>query len=74
MKHYTVEELDRYRNGDMNAIGRINCAKHLKDCPECRSRFEGLREDDKLLAMLRRNFARFDAVINERSVKKADQP
>jgi len=70
MKHYTSEELEGYRNGDMSVSEHENCTRHLTDCQECRARFDELKEDDKLLATIRRNFARFNAVLSNREVRK----
>lgn len=53
MKHYSKEELDLYRNGKMSVLGKITCAAHLKNCPECAILLQELEEDDKLIAHLR---------------------
>ena len=53
MKHYTKEELELYRNGQMSVLGRIHCAAHLKECGECAGRMEELQADDALIADLR---------------------
>jgi len=70
MKHYTIEELDRYRNGDMNLLSRISCAGHLKQCETCRNLLETLKKDDLLLEAVRRNLARFHAATEEPSRDK----
>ena len=70
MRHYTTEELDRYRNGDMNMLSRISCAGHLKQCEICRNLLETLKQDDILLETVRRNIARFHAASVEQSQKK----
>lgn len=53
IKHYTKEELDLYRNKDMSVLGRINCASHLKICPECSRLLDELAEDDKFISALK---------------------
>jgi predicted anti-sigma-YlaC factor YlaD len=53
MKHYSKEELDLYRNGKMSVLGKITCAAHLKNCPECTGLLKELEDDDQLLAHLR---------------------
>ncbi|MBO7329133.1 MAG: hypothetical protein J6W00_10235 [Lentisphaeria bacterium] len=53
MAHYTKEELDLYRTGKLSLLGRINCAAHLKSCPECTKLLEELEQDDKLLKELK---------------------
>jgi len=65
MKHYTIEELDRYRNGDMNILVRISCREHLKQCESCRILLETLKKDDLLLDAVRKNIARFSAASGE---------
>lgn len=53
MKHYTQEELELYRNGQMSVLGRINCTSHLKVCKECSMLLQELLEDDRLISNLR---------------------
>ena len=53
MKHYTQEELELYRNGQMSVLGRISSSSHLKECDECSKLLEELQEDDRLIANLR---------------------
>ena len=53
MRHYTREELDCYRNGDMNLFSRIICTEHLKNCGSCHKLLDSLKEDDVLLDELR---------------------
>ena len=53
MEHYTKEELDQYRNGEMSVLGKIRCSAHLKNCPECAKLLEELNSDDQLLRDLR---------------------
>lgn len=53
MKHYTREELELYRNGQMSVLGRIGCSSHLKECETCSKLLEELQEDDQLIARIR---------------------
>ncbi len=59
MKHYTKEELDMYRHGQMSVLGRIGCASHLQNCSECAKLMEELKEDDKLIADLRSSIQQY---------------
>ena len=59
MKHYTREELELYRNGQMSVLGRIICTSHLRECTECMKIIEELKEDDKLIANLRSSVQQF---------------
>jgi len=70
MRHYTTEELDRYRNGDMNMLSRISCAGHLKQCGVCRNLLDALKQDDLLLDAVRKNLVRFSAASEEQFSKK----
>lgn len=70
MRHYTTEELDRYRNGDMNMLSRISCAGHLKQCEVCRNFLDALKQDDLLLDAVRKNLVRFSAASKEQSQRK----
>ena len=59
MKHYTKEELDMYRHGQMSVLGRIGCSSHLQNCIECAKLMEELQEDDKLIADLRSSIQQY---------------
>ena len=59
MKHYTQEELELYRNGQMSVLGRIACTSHLRECAECLKIMEELKEDYKLIANLRSSVQQF---------------
>ena len=53
MKHYSEEELEMYRNGQMSVLNRITCASHLQNCTECAKRLEELKENDQFIIDLR---------------------
>ncbi|MCQ2352210.1 MAG: hypothetical protein MJ033_01885 [Victivallaceae bacterium] len=53
MAHYTAEELEIYRHGEMSVLGRIACAEHLKKCPQCAKLLKKLESDDHFLDALR---------------------
>jgi hypothetical protein len=53
MKHYTKEELELFRNGQMSILGRLRCSAHLKECHECSKVMEELKEDDNLISEVR---------------------
>lgn len=53
MKHYTKEELEMYRHGELSVIGKITCSTHLQQCSKCRKMLEELNADDQLLKELR---------------------
>lgn len=53
MKHYTKEELELYRHGQMSVLGRIACSSHLKECESCAKRLEELEHDDTFVRELR---------------------
>jgi len=69
MSHYTKEDLELYRNHKMSVLGRIACATHLKDCPECQRLVAELEDDDKLIKDLRNSLATF-AAIEQQITKK----
>ena len=70
MKHYTIDELDRYRNGDMNMLSRISCASHLKQCDGCRNLLEALGKDDEFLEAVRKSVIRFKEISEELPLDK----
>lgn len=53
MKHYTIEEIDRYVHGEMGVLSRIKCASHLKSCEECRNLVENVEKNDAFISKLR---------------------
>lgn len=52
-RHYSLPELERYRNRIMPHLSRFRCWFHLLFCKRCRLRLCRLREDDELVAELR---------------------
>lgn len=53
--HYTIFELDQYRNHVMSWFRRIFCQLHLQHCHCCRERLTRLRLDDMLILDLRKS-------------------
>jgi len=53
MKHYTKAELELYRHGEMGVLGRLQCSRHLRECPTCARRMKELGDDDALVGELR---------------------
>ncbi len=53
MAHYTKEELELYRHGEMSVLGRISCESHLKHCQKCAKLLDELRDEDRFVDELR---------------------
>lgn len=53
--HYTIYELDQYRNYAMTWVRRFFCRFHLLHCHRCRERLTRLRQDDMLIMDLRKS-------------------
>lgn len=53
MTHYTKEDLELFRNGQMSVLGKIGCAAHLKNCKECAELLKELESEDRLIHDLR---------------------
>ena len=60
MKHYSKEELDRYRHHGMSVLGRINCAAHLKKSDTCAARLVELEQDDQLVQEIKESLQSYD--------------
>ena len=60
MSHYSREDLDMFRHGKLSVLGRIACAAHLKQCPECAAKLRELEADDAFLRRLRDSIRMFD--------------
>ena len=69
MKHYTKEELELYRHGQMSVLGKINCASHLQECKECRKLLEELKSEDDFVKQLRSSLKLFDSISKESQKK-----
>jgi len=65
MKHYTKEELELYRHGQMSVLGRINCASHLQECEACQKLQKELESEDEFVKELRSSIQIFDAISKE---------
>ncbi len=68
MAHYTAEELETYRHGEMSVLGRIACTEHLKKCPKCAKLLKQLESDDLFLTTLRisvSSYAQFAAAQHQ---------
>ena len=52
-KHYSKEELELYRHGQMSVLGRIACSAHLEQCSACTKLLEELEEEDLFVNELR---------------------
>ena len=53
MKHYSLDEIERYMNNDCGIVRKYLINRHLKVCDECLSRIENLKNNDTLLSSLR---------------------
>lgn len=53
MRHYSLDEIERYMNNDCGLLRRYLINRHLKRCDECLSRIENLKNNDTLLTSLR---------------------
>ncbi len=69
MKHYTREELELYRNGQMSVLGRITCTSHLRECQKCMKIMDELKEDDKLIAKMRNSVQLYQELLQEKQLK-----
>ena len=69
MKHYTREELELYRNGQMSVLGRSTCTGHLRECSECMKIMDELKDDDVLIAYLRSSVRQFQELSQEEPLK-----
>lgn len=53
MTHYTKEDLELFRNGQMSVLGKIACSAHLKNCKACAELLHELEQEDQLIHDLR---------------------
>lgn len=69
MKHYTQEQLDQYKHGDMNIANRLVCKLHLQFCLKCRNQYNDLSQDDTFIANLKKAVSTFDIPPDENELK-----
>lgn len=62
--HYTLCELDHYRNRTMFRLRRFLCRLHLLRCSRCRVRLAQLAKDDLLIFDLRNSEQRMKVPAN----------
>lgn len=55
MHHYSENELEQFRAGDMNFFHNLLCKLHLWHCAECSKKLETLDEDELILTDLRKS-------------------
>ena len=67
MKHYTKEELELYRNGQMSVFNRISCSCHLRGCEKCTAVMAELKDDDRLITNLRSSIQLYQELSEENS-------
>lgn len=65
MKHYTKEELELYRHGQMSVLGKINCSSHLHECEACQNLLKELESEDDFMKELRSSIQIYNAVLTE---------
>lgn len=73
MKHYTKEELELYRHGQMSVLGKINCASHLQECDDCRKLLEELKAEDDFVEELRSSLQIYESVAKDATTKDTKQ-
>ena len=66
MKHYSKEELELYRNGEMSVLGKINCAAHLKECSSCARLLAELDADDEFVNELRDSIKHYETAAESK--------
>ena len=69
MRHYTKEELELYRHGQMSVLGKISCASHLRECEACRSLLEELKAEDDFVQELRSSLQTYDEIAKESEIQ-----
>ena len=65
MKHYTKDELELYRHGQMSVLGKINCSSHLQKCEKCQKLLEELKSEDDFVEELRSSLQIYESVAKE---------
>lgn len=53
MKHYSLSELEKYQNNDLNFFRNFIVKHHLQTCEECKERLATLKENEMLIKNIR---------------------
>lgn len=65
MHHYSENELEQFRAGNMNFFHRNLCRFHLWHCAECTAKLNALDEDELILTDLRKSMTDATADAND---------
>ena len=74
MSHYTKEELELFRHDQMSVLGRISCAAHLKNCPECAKLLAELDDEDRFVDDLRNSVKLYKNLSAPTENKRTSSP
>lgn len=69
MKHYTIDEIDRYIHGNMGTLAKIKCSAHLKSCPDCRELLFQVERDEAFIGKLKGALQQFEPSDDPNSEK-----
>ena len=53
MKHYSLSDLEKYKNKDLNYIHRFFIKRHLAICKECQDRMICIEDNENLIHSIR---------------------
>ena len=53
MKHYTIDEIDRFVHGSMSTFAKIKCSFHLKSCPKCKELLSQVESNEAFIEKLK---------------------
>lgn len=71
MKHCSEFEFDSLLRGRLDWKGRLACLLHLAICPQCRSRYRQVRNDESFIISLRESVVLMDnADFDARRIEK----
>ena len=68
MKHYTSEQLDQFKHGDMTLVQRFVCRIHLHICSDCRKQLNSIADDDSFVSELKNAVKQFDVPPDEKEL------
>ncbi len=59
MRHYTLEELEDFKNGKLGWFQKLRCKYHLKRCALCHDNYQILLAEDQFLSDVRKQYQKY---------------
>ena len=69
MRHYTIDEIDRFVHGSMGTLAKIKCSAHLKSCSKCKELLSQVESNEAFIGKLKGALQQFEQSDDSNSEK-----